>query len=81
VPSGTPEEAARGSIPAKFVRVVWSEQYGDRAVVLLQVNDNPPYFDLNDCVLEDGKWLCDSSGGTGEEYPDEYRAWLEGREG
>jgi hypothetical protein len=79
---GSPEEAARGSIPAKFVEVVWCEQRGERAVVLLQVNDNPPYYDLNHCVVEEGRWVADTSGGgSGDEWPEQFAAWLEGREG
>ena len=51
----TPEDAARGSIPERFTRVVWSERSGDRAVVLLEVNPEPAqYFDLSFCWLEEG---------------------------
>jgi hypothetical protein len=77
----TPEEAARGSIPERFTRVVWSRQSGDRAVVLLEVNPPPAlYFDLSFCWLEDGEWVCDSEGGTGEERPEHnrYEEWLAG---
>jgi hypothetical protein len=80
--NSTPEEAARGTIPERFTRVVWCEQSGDRAVVLLEVNAEPAqYFDLSFCSLEDGAWVCeDSEGGMGDERPEHhrYREWLAG---
>jgi hypothetical protein len=45
----TPEEGARGDIPAEACSVVWCERRDDRAVVLLQVGTTPPYFDLSRC--------------------------------
>jgi len=75
----TPEEAARGSVPARFTRVVWSERSRGRAVVLLEVNPEPAqYFDLSFCWLEDGGWFCDSGGGNGDERPEQFAEWLAG---
>jgi hypothetical protein len=75
----TPEEAARGSIPERFTRVIWSERCGDRAVVLLEVNPEPAkYFDLAFCWVEEGAWVCDSEGGRGDERPVWYAAYLAG---
>jgi hypothetical protein len=75
----TPEDAARGSVPKRFTRVVRSERSGDRAVVLLEVNQEPAqYFDLSFCWLEDGAWVCDSEGGTGNEHPEQFAEWLAG---
>jgi hypothetical protein len=80
----TPEEAARGSIPDRFTRVIWSdrsgsERSGDRAVVLLEVNPEPAqYFDLAFCWVEKGAWVCDSEGGRGDEQPGWYADYLAG---
>jgi hypothetical protein len=73
---GTPEEAARGDIPERFARIVWLDRSADRAVVLLEVNSKPPYFDLARCWVEEGRWGCDSEGGTGDERPEQYAEWL-----
>lgn len=73
----TPEAAARGDIPAQFTRVVWCEQRGDNAVVLLQVSTAPPYFDLSRCGLGPRGWVAEVSGNaSGDEHPDEFAVWL-----
>jgi hypothetical protein len=39
----TPEEAARGGTPTRFVRVVGTVVRGDRAIVAQRMNDRPMY--------------------------------------
>jgi hypothetical protein len=73
----TPEEAARGDIPYESIRVVWTAIREDRAVVLLQVSTNPPYFDLSRCERGPRGWGCGVSGNaSGNEKPDEFASWL-----
>lgn len=75
----TPEEAARGDIPERFARVVWSERAGDRAVVLLEVNTSEtPYYDISWCEREPDGWMASGSGADGTERPEEWSAWLAG---
>ena len=61
----TPEEAARGDIPERFVRIVSVDvsKSGDRAWVVLEVQPEPRRI-LEDCecFLEEGRWGCDSLG-------------------
>jgi len=73
------EEAARGSIPKRYARVLWIEVSGDRGAVLLEVNTKEqPYYDISWCWLEDGQWLCDGAGANGDERPEDYAEWLAG---
>ena len=73
----TPEEAARGDIPERFIKVVWCERRGDNAVVLLQVSTDPPYFDLSRCGLGSRGWGAEVSGNaSGNEQPEEFAYWL-----
>lgn len=54
----TPEEAARGDIPARFIRVVGVVVRGDEAIVAQLQNDKPPYHpETTLCTREDGKWV------------------------
>jgi hypothetical protein len=71
---GTPEEAARGDMPERFARIVWLERSADRAVVLLEVNSKPPYFDLARCWVEEGRWGCDSEGERVTSAPSSMRS-------
>jgi hypothetical protein len=65
-PSGkpTPEEAARGDVPQKFVRVVGVVVRGDQAIVAQLMNDVPVYeVETAFCHREpDGLWVEGSSG-------------------
>lgn len=73
------EEAARGSIPERYARVLWVEVSGDRGAVLLEVNTQErPYYDISSCWLEDGEWLCDSAGANRDERPEDFAEWLAG---
>jgi hypothetical protein len=75
----TPEEAARGDIPTETCSVVWCERRDDRAVVLLQVNATPPYFDLSYCERGPNGWLATTSGGgNGDERPEDFADWFAG---
>jgi hypothetical protein len=73
----TPEDAARGDIPARFARVLdiaWSPRR-DRAVVLLETNE-PPSVELYQvvCQQEEAGWTWISGGnGPGETSFDEVR--------
>lgn len=62
----TPEEAARGSTPAKYVRVVGTVVRGDRAIVAQLMNDGPPFeVETAYCSREtDGTWSEESSGNS-----------------
>lgn len=59
----TPEDAARGDIPARFVTVVAVVERGDRVLVAQLTNDRPPHEpDTVQCTREpDGTWAADSS--------------------
>jgi hypothetical protein len=64
----TPEEAAIGDIPKRFVQVVSVDiaESGDRAWVVLEVHPEP-WRVLEDCqcvLEEDGGWYCSDSFGT-----------------
>jgi hypothetical protein len=73
------EEAARGSIPERYARVLWSEVSVDRGAVLLEVNTTQqPYYDISWCWVEDGAWCCDSAGANGDERPEDCAEWLQG---
>jgi hypothetical protein len=85
----TPEEAARGSIPAKYVRVVGTVVRGERAIVAQLMNDRQPFeVETAFCLREaDGTWKEEGSGNstagflpTGEGVGT-YMAWDEAPEG
>lgn len=63
----TPEEAARGDIPEKFVTVLGVAVRGDEATVWLLTNDRPPFEAyVENCVRTDGRWHpSEGSGGFG----------------
>jgi hypothetical protein len=47
----TPEEAALGDVPARFVRVIGTVVRGDQAVVAQLMNDRPPFeIETTHCV-------------------------------
>ena len=61
-----PEEAARGEIPAKYVRVVGTVIRGDRAIVAQLMNDGPP-FEVETAYCSraaDGTWDEGQSGNS-----------------
>ena len=62
----TPEDAARGDVPAKYVNVVAVVVRGDQALVAQLTNDRPPYeIDTAHCTRDpDGTWDEDSSGNS-----------------
>jgi hypothetical protein len=61
----TPEEAARGDIPARFVHVVGVVVRGDTAVVAQLMNDIPPYeVETAHCHREHDGWIAGSSGNS-----------------
>jgi hypothetical protein len=64
--SATPEEAARGDVPARYVRVVGVVVRGDQAIVAQLMNDRAPFeVETAQCSLErDGTWDEDSSGNS-----------------
>lgn len=63
----TPEEAARGDIPERFVTILGTRIDGDRATVWLLTNDRPPFETyVENCGREGGRWHpTDGSGGLG----------------
>ena len=62
----TPEEAARGSTPAKYVQVVATVIRGERAIVAQLMNDRAPFeVETAFCFREpDGTWVEGSSGNS-----------------
>jgi hypothetical protein len=65
----TPEEAARGDIPAQFVRVIGVVVRGDTAVVAQLTNDGPPYeVETAYCYREGDGWVEGSSGNSTSGY-------------
>lgn len=64
--SATPEEAARGDVPARYVRVVGVVVRGDQAIVAQLMNDRSPFeVETAQCSRErDGTWDEDSSGNS-----------------
>jgi hypothetical protein len=61
----TPEEAARGDIPERFVQVIGVVVRGDSAVVAQLTNDRPPFeIDTAEVVLTDDGWEGMNSGNT-----------------
>jgi hypothetical protein len=61
----TPEEAARGDVPTRFVRVVGVVIRGDIAIVAQLMNDRPPYeVETAYCSREGPGWLEGSSGNS-----------------
>ena len=57
----TPEEAARGDMPERFVTVLGVREDGDSAVVWMLTNDAPPYEPYTvECDREDGFWVAGS---------------------
>lgn len=62
----TPEEAARGDIPARYVEVVAVVVRGDRAIVVQLTNDRPPHeTDTVHCTRNpDGSWEAGVCGGN-----------------
>jgi hypothetical protein len=64
-PGTTPEEAARGDVPAQFVRVVGVVVRGDTAIVAQLMNDRPPYeVETAHCSRQGPGWLGGSSGNS-----------------
>lgn len=65
----TPEEAARGDIPAQFVQVVGVVVRGDTAVVAQLTNDAPPYeVETAYCHREGDGWVEGPSGNSTSGY-------------
>src|SRR5438094_3904172 len=65
----SPEDAARGDIPAAFVRVVGVVIRGDTAVVAQLTNDGPPFeVDTALCHREGDVWVEGSSGNSTTGY-------------
>jgi hypothetical protein len=65
----TPEEAARGDIPAQFVHVIGVVVRGDAAVVAQLTNDVPPYeVETAYCHREGEGWVGGSSGNSTSGY-------------
>jgi hypothetical protein len=65
----TPEEAARGDIPARFVQVVGVVVRGDTAVLAQLTNDAPPYeVETAYCHREGDGWVEGSSGNSTSGY-------------
>ncbi len=62
----TPEQAARGSTPAKYVQVVATVIRGDRAIVAQLMNDRAPFeVETAFCFRQaDGSWAEGSSGNS-----------------
>jgi hypothetical protein len=61
----TPEEAARGDIPARFVRVIGVVVRGDTAAVAQLMNDGPPYeVETAYCHRKGDGWVEGSSGNS-----------------
>jgi hypothetical protein len=58
----TPEEAARGDIPERFVRVVGVVVRGDEAVVAQLTNDGPYEVETAWVHRQQGGWTCGQSG-------------------
>jgi hypothetical protein len=59
-PRATPEEAARGDVPAEFVKVIAVVVRGDEAIVAQLMNESEP--DTSHCVRKGGGWVEQSSG-------------------
>lgn len=60
----TPEEAARGDMPERFVTVVGVRVKGDTAYVWTLTNDRPPFEPYEDvCEREGGRWFAVSGSG------------------
>jgi hypothetical protein len=67
----SPEAAARGDIPERFVTVVGVHVEGDTAHVWMLTNDRPPFeaYEMV-CVREGGRWFADfGSGGFSTSAP------------
>lgn len=62
----TPEDAARGDVPARHVRLVAVVVRGDRALVAQLTNDRPPHEpDTVHCRRgRDGTWEAEASGNS-----------------
>lgn len=61
----TPEDAARGDIPSRFVRVVGVVVRGDEVIVAQLVNDRPPYeVETAHCWRERSGWTGGASGNS-----------------
>jgi hypothetical protein len=50
---GTPEEAARGDIPARHARILGVRAHGRDAIVWMLTNDRPPFEPYTMWVLRD----------------------------
>ncbi len=59
-PRPTPQEAARGNVPAKFVKVIAVVVRGDEAIVAQLMNESEP--DTSHCVRKGDGWVEQSSG-------------------
>jgi hypothetical protein len=62
----TPEEAARGDTPERFVRLIGTVVRGDHAIVAQRMNDRPMY-EVDTAFCErgaDGLWVEESSGNS-----------------
>jgi hypothetical protein len=69
----TPEAAARGDIPERFVTILGTRIEGDTAYVWMLTNDGPPFEAYEEvCVREHGRWFSSfGSGGLGANVPTE----------
>jgi hypothetical protein len=62
----TPEEAARGDIPAEFVHVVALVERGGTAIVAQVVNDFPGAYEIDTATCyrdDDGSWSASNGNG------------------
>lgn len=65
-PRPTPEEAARGGVPAEFVRVITVVVRGDEAVVAKLMNESE--MDTSQCVREGDGWVEQGSGNSNSAF-------------
>jgi hypothetical protein len=70
---GTPEDAARGDMPARYVTIVGARVEGDTARVWMLTNDRSPFEPYEvDCVRQGGRWQwTDGYGGFSSDVPPE----------
>ena len=60
----TPEEAARGDIPERFVTILGVGVQGDRAHVWMLTNDGPPFEGYEELLVRaDGRWHSEAGFG------------------
>jgi len=73
----TPEDAARGHIPVRFVHVLGVQMEDDTATVWMLTNDHPPFepYEVVCGRAKDGSWEpAGGSGGFNVATPDDVLA-------